>query len=375
MNIVHLVESLDTGGLERVVVSLANAQRKQGHAMTVVCLFHGGELAAELRALGIDVVLCHKRKGLDWRAVRTIRDTLRGTAADVLHTHNPVPHYYGVLAAIGMGVGCKLNTRHGMGMFPFSWKRELLYRLAMFGSDYGVAVCKAAQINFQHKGIIPVSKGRCIPNGIELDSFARRTSTAKSQLLADLGRTGEPLVFGIVGRLNAAKDHACLLQAMALLVKQRTDVHLVVVGDGECRGELEEMALSLGLTQFVTFLGRRDDVSHLLTAFDVFVLSSRTEGYSLALVEAAATALPIIATNVGGNGEIVTDGVTGRLIEKEDPRALCDAMLQLAGDLELRVAMGSAGRVWALQVGSLDAMARAYENLFDFVRVSRLRIK
>jgi glycosyltransferase involved in cell wall biosynthesis len=283
----------------------------------------------------------------------------------VLHTHNPIPHYYGVLAAIGLGVGCILNTRHGMGMFPFSWKRELLYRLAMFGSDYGVAVCRAAQVNFRQKGIIPAGKGRCIPNGIELDSFAQRTSTAKNQLLANLGRAGVPLVFGIVGRLNAAKDHACLLQAMASLVKQHKDVHLVIVGDGECRSELEDKTASLGLAQVVTFLGRRGDVSHLLMAFDVFVLSSRTEGYSLALVEAAATALPIVATNVGGNGEIVTDGVTGLLVPKEDPRALCDAMLRLACDEPLRVKMGLAAQEWAQRVGSLDAMAKAYERLYS----------
>lgn len=365
MNIVHLVESLDTGGLERVVVSLASFQHRQGHVITVVCLFHGGALAAELHAQGIGVVLCRKRKGFDWQAVRAIRATLRSSAADVLHTHNPIPHYYGVLAALGMGVGCVLNTRHGMGMFPFSWKRELLYRLAMFGSDYGVAVCRAAQINFQNKGIIPASKGRSIPNGIELDLFTSRTPVAKGQLLADLGRAGEPLVFGIVGRLNGAKDHANLLQAMALLVKQRRDVHLAIVGDGECRDELDDLATDLGLRQFVSFLGRRGDVSHLLTAFDVFVLSSRTEGYSLALVEAAATALPIIATDVGGNGEIVSDGVTGRLVPKEDPHALCDAMLQLADARERREAMGLAGQAWARSEGSLAAMANAYQTLYE----------
>lgn len=347
------------------MVSLATAQRRQGLGVTVVCLFHGGALAAELDAQGIDVVLCRKRGGFDWRAVGTIRATLRDAAADVLHTHNPIPHYYGVLAAIGLGMGCILNTRHGMGMFPYSRKRELLYRLAMLGSHYGVAVCRAALINFEGKGIIPASKGRCIPNGIELGSFSCRTPVARGRFLANLGRTGEPVVFGIVGRLNAAKDHASLLQAMAMLVKQRTDVHLVIVGDGECRGDLESMTGNLGLTPFVSFLGRRGDVSTLLTAFDVFVLSSRTEGYSLALVEAAATALPIIATDVGGNGEIVTDGVTGRLVPKENPLALCDAMLQLADDRERREAMGLAGQVWARREGSIAAMVNAYQTLYE----------
>lgn len=364
MKIVHLVESLDVGGLERVVVSLAAAQRRKGHDVAIACLFHEGPLAGEARALGIEVWVCDKRDGLDGRAVRRLRRVLRERRAEVLHTHNPIPHYYGVAAAFGLGFGCIVNTRHGMGSFPYSRKRELLYRLAMAGSHYGVSVCRAAQENFVRRKIIPRGKAITIVNGIDLGRFVPRNRDARRRLLAGIGCASEPVLFGTVGRLNAAKDHANLLVAMKQVCAAVPDVRLIIAGEGECRAALEAQRARLQLESSVHFVGNRDDVPELLAGLDAFVLSSRTEGYSLALVEAAAAALPAIATDVGGNGEIVRDGVTGLLVPPEDAPALARAMFRLIEATERRAAMGQAARRWALEAGSLESMARSYESLY-----------
>lgn len=364
MNIVHLVESLDVGGLERVVVSLAVAQRLRNHVVTIVCLYHEGPLASEVRGQGIKVVVCSKRDGIDRHAARRIRKALRDSNADVLHTHNPIPHYYGVASTMGLGIGCIVNTRHGMGTFPLSLKREVLFRLAMAVSDYGISVCNAAQLNFVKWRIIPRRKARTIPNGINIDAYSPRTVAAKQRLLKEIGRNGDPIIIGTVGRLSAAKDHATLLNAMAMMNRECVDMHLVVVGDGECRAALEEMSARLGLLADVSFLGVRNDVPRLLAGFDMFVLSSRTEGYSLALVEAAASALPLIATDIGGNGEIVNNAISGLLVPSGNPQALGDAIQAIAKDEARRMALGEAARTWALSTGTLDAMVQAYDELY-----------
>jgi glycosyltransferase involved in cell wall biosynthesis len=138
----------------------------------------------------------------------------------------------------------------------------------------------------------------------------------------------------------------------------------VLVGDGALRGELESHATALGLAGRVHFLGDRGDVPELLQGMEVFALSSLTEGYSIALLEACACALPIVATKVGGNGEIVRDGINGLLVAPSDVEALASAMLSLLRDAPRCAAFGAAGRTWVLQEGSFRTMAQRYDDVY-----------
>ena len=139
---------------------------------------------------------------------------------------------------------------------------------------------------------------------------------------------------------------------------------LLLIGEGELRKDLEIRAAEEGVTDRVHFLGDRNDVHELLQGLDLFVLSSVSEGYSLALLEAGAAALPIIATDVGGNSEIIRDGETGRLVPPGDPLVLAKAMLSLLGDPSQARALGKSARAWVEQHGSLDAMAGSYARLY-----------
>jgi glycosyltransferase involved in cell wall biosynthesis len=172
------------------------------------------------------------------------------------------------------------------------------------------------------------------------------------------------VLFCSVGRLNEAKQQVRLLRATRALLDAGVPAALVIAGDGELRESLESETDRLALRERVRWLGARSDVPDLLAAMDVFVLPSRTEGYSLALVEASAAALPIIATAVGGNAEIVQDGVTGRIIPAGDDERLIAAMRELAVDSGLRTALGAQARAWALREGSLDAMCDGYLRLY-----------
>jgi glycosyltransferase involved in cell wall biosynthesis len=293
-----------------------------------------------------------------------MRALLREFGAEVLHTHNPMAHYYAVAAAFGLGIARVLNSRHGMGSGDLSARREKLYRLALLASDHAVSVCDAARQRFVAHGVMPARKATVVRNGIDLARFVPRNAEAGTTLRTALGLPDEVVLFGTVGRLNEAKQQVRLLAAMRALVDAGVPAALVIAGDGDLRAELEAQTDSLGLRERVRLLGARNDVPDLLAAMDVFVLPSRTEGYSLALVEASAAALPIIATAVGGNAEIVRDGVTGIIVPAGDDARLVAAMRELALDAPRRAALGAQARAWALREGSLDAMCDGYERLY-----------
>ena len=363
MKLVHVVETLDVGGLERVVLSLADWQRRQGDSSHIVCLFHEGVLAAEARAQGISVAAMGKRRGLDGRALWRLRTVLAAADADVIHTHNAVAHYYTAAATLGLRVDRLINTRHGLGP-AHAGRLERLYRLALIGTEVATTVCQAGRERFVCGGVIPAAKAAVVPNGAEVSGIQVRSDEARQRLLAQLNRPLTSMVIGSVGRLSAVKDQATLMSAFGLLCVATPEAELVLVGDGPDRATLQQHSQSLGLNGRVHFLGQRRDVAQLLPAFDVFVNSSASEGYSLALVEAAAAALPIVATRVGGNAEIVEHERTGLLVPARDATALAQALARLAADAALRGRLGAAGRQWALRCGSVEAMGQAYRAIY-----------
>lgn len=364
MRIAHVVESLDIGGLEHVVVALAGAQRHRGHDVRVVCLWRRGALAERAEAAGVRVDCCDKRSGVDMRALGAMRGLLRDFRPDVLHTHNPMAHYYAVAAALGLGVARIVNTRHGMGSSNLAARTEKLYRLALFATDHAVSVCDAARRRFVAHGTMPAGKAVVVRNGIDLARFRARDAGSGALLRAALALPADTVLFGTVGRLNEAKQQSRLLHALRALLDEGQQAAVVIVGDGELRPALEQMTDALGLRERVRLLGARNDVPQLLAGMDVFVLPSRTEGYSLALVEASAAALPIIATDVGGNAEIVQDGQTGLVVPAGDDVRLVAAMTELGNDASRREILGRQARAWALREGSLEAMCDGYERLY-----------
>ena len=365
MEIVHVVENLDRGGLERTVVDLIASQRDAGHECRVICLFKLGLLARELLASGVRVDACGKRPGLDLRALRRARALIRQSPDAVIHTHNAMAHYYAVLASLGLPVKCRINTRHGMGGRTRSGRQEWLYRQSLRGTDYAVAVCEAARQRFAADGMRPRRALLSVPNGIRLERFRPADDVARQSLVAELGLPTGSRIIGTVGRLQPVKDHARLLRAFAKVRVQVPEAALVIVGDGPLRAALEAQAEQAGLSDAVRFMGDRHDVPRLLTGMEVFALTSTSEGYSVALLEACASSLPIVATDVGGNREIVRHGINGRLVPSGDTAAIATALIALLRGGEQAAAMGRAGYAWAQAEASFRTMAERYHGLYD----------
>jgi len=364
MEVIHFVENLERGGLERTVIDLVAAQRDAGHACRVICLFEPGQLAEELVAQGVEVTACHKRQGLDWAAVRRARALLRRHPGAVLHTHNATAHYHAVLAAWGLPLARVINTRHSMGAANPASRKEWLYRRSMRLTDYVAGVCEAARQCFEDQGVRPRQGLLAVPNGIRLERFQPADAGARAALAAELGWPADSRIIGTVGRLQPVKNQQVLLRAFAQLRATLPQAVLAVVGDGSLREPLERLAGELALGDAVRFLGDRGDVPRLLAGMEVFTLPSASEGYSIALLEASAAALPIVATDVGGNREIVHDGHTGRLVPAGDSAALAGALRALLAAPAEAARMGRAGRDWVLAEGSFRTMALRYERLY-----------
>jgi glycosyltransferase involved in cell wall biosynthesis len=354
VKVAHVVLTLDHGGLEYLAIQMSEHLQRRGVRSPIVVLTDGA-LIGEARRRGIDTFVMHKRRGFDVRLIFALRRLLRSQGIDVLHTHNFAPLIYGSLAARLCGIGT-VNTRHGRAALKTS---PLIWAL----TDRVVAVSEDARRELVTHNRIRADKVRVIVNAIDLTGY-KVTAPLSSERRREFGIPAGVPVCGIVGRLSPEKDHRTLLLALDALRKSGSPAHLVIVGGGPLEGELKALVQSLGLGERVHFLGFRSDVAELLPMFDLFVLSSTQEGISLTLIEAMAAGLPIVATRVGGNPEVVIDGETGLLVEAGQPAALAVALGSLLGDSEARTRMGRRGREVAMRMFDIERLIDEYHAIY-----------
>lgn len=357
LRVCHLSLTLNTGGMERLLVDFARFSDASVVETTFLALQDAGEPARQLRDLGVPVRhgVAGRRSGLP-RLLRLAR-AFRELRPDVVHTHNPAPQVWGVLAGRLAGVPAVVHTRHGhaLGNLP----APVVGRL-FAGADRVICVSEDLRRDLLRRHRLPEQRVIRIWNGIDTSRFSWS------------GPRCEPTAVTI-SRLAAVKDLPTLLRATAIVAKELPAFRLRIAGDGPQRGELEALAQGLGIGGRVEFLGERHDVPALLAEAGLFVSSSSTEGLSLTLAEAMAVGLPVLATAVGGNPEIVLDGVTGRLVPPGDPRALAEGLLSLWAAREGWRDMGRAGRDRVLAHFDVRRMVREYEDLYAAVLDERTR--
>lgn len=343
--------SLRPGGLERVVIDLVNNSGADTRHV-VCCLEDAGDWASQVC---VPVFPLGKKPGLDWRLPWQLARLARQQRIDVIHTHNAAAHLYGALAGALAGVRV-LHTEHGKNV-GLEASAHRVNRFAARFTDFTVAVSeKNAEIAVAHEGARPDALA-VVPNGIPVEAFARPVD--RGSLRRELGVPADAKIIGTIGRLVREKNHALLLRAFAGLAASDASAHLVLAGDGPLRAELQQQA-----GERVHFLGQRSDVATLLGCFDAFVLSSSTEGMSMALLEAMAAGCPIVVTAVGGNVELIQNGQNGLVVPPDDDEALAIALARvLSESLEAR-RLGDNARAVAQRRYSVEQMARQYETLY-----------
>ena len=365
LSIVHVVVTLERGGLERLVTDLAIEQLRAGHRVGVFSLHDTEGFAAQLVEAGVPVVIGHKRGGLDLRTLSALRAFVRERRADVVHTHNFMPNYYAALAMAGLRPAPPLiGTCHDMGTRLNDRKLRLYYELSLLRTARVAMVGGQVHRRFVGDGIVPARKADTVLNAVPLDRFDDTGPDARAQARRALGIDDDALLIGCVGRLVGLKNHALMIDLMPALLQRYPTLRLALVGGGELEQALRARAAERGVAAQVVLTGERPQVADLLPAFDIFAMPSLTEGVSIALLEACASGLAVVATDVGGNPEIIVDGRTGLLVPAQDAPATQGALQRLLDDAGLRQRMGEAAREWARQNASLDALRRRYDSLY-----------
>ena len=353
MRVLQPIPGLQVGGAEVVVALLGQELRALGHELVVVALgpASGSWIEDDLRTAGAELHFLGKAPGLDLRVVPRLARLLRATEPDLVHTHLHVLKY---LVPARVAWRCPVvHTVHNLADREATRADQRLqsaaFRLGVVPVAIGDAVADSVRALY---GRAP---GAVVPNGVALPEPA---PDARARLRRELGLAEDEPVFLVVGRLNAQKNHAGLVEALV-----DCPGTLLVAGDGELREELERQVEAAGLRERVRLLGVRSDISEVYTASDVLVLSSHYEGNPLVVMEAMACGLPVIATAVGCVPELVTEG-TGWLVPPGEPAALSAAMRRAVGDLGEARGRGAAGARRARERFSAGAMAREYARLY-----------
>lgn len=368
--ILHVIHHLVTGGLENGLVSLINNMPESRFRHAVVCIEDYSEFRNRLVRPDTEVYALYRSRIGIWRLRRALYQLCRRLQPAIVHTRGQ-SGLDALLPARLSGVRRCVHGEHGWDvkdLFGTSVKPMLLRRLHAPLVDRYITVSRHLQRYLVDRVHIRPDRIATICNGVDTGKF--HPATQKAVGLPPPGfLAGDPVVVGTVGRLQPVKDQETLLRAFAQFARRdprgKSKVRLVVIGDGPLHGELVRLSSELGIEELTWFAGDRHNVSDLLRLFDVFVLPSLAEGISNTILEAMATGLPIIATQVGGNTELVQDGVNGRLFPAGDASALEVLLSGYVGQLRARRQHGAASRRLAVEEFSLGSMLEKYQAEYE----------
>ncbi|HEX9188111.1 MAG TPA: glycosyltransferase [Vicinamibacteria bacterium] len=359
VRVAQVIWSLGLGGAEQVVIRLAAALDRRRFAPLVVCLDDPGPFAPQAEAAGVEVAALGKRGPVDPRAVLRLVRLFRSRGVDVVHTHLWGANLWGRLAAVAARVPVVVTTEHNLD----TWKKAhhlVLDRALARAATHMIAVSEEVRRFYEGHGV-GRGRWRVVHNGVDVPPEARRE---RGEAFRALGFGEGDRVAGLVGRLVPAKAPEVFLRALALALPRVAGLRGLVVGDGPLRPEAEAEARRLGIADRVVFAGLRDDVASLLPGLDALVFSSRREGLSMAMLEAMAAGVPVVATAVGGTPELVTHGTTGLLVPPERPEELAGALVGLLQDGPTAAAIRKAARRRVEERFSLASMVEAHEALY-----------
>jgi glycosyltransferase involved in cell wall biosynthesis len=365
--VLWLAKGLGRGGAEQLLAGCArHVDRDRFDVEAAYVLPWKDALVPELRAAGIPVFCVNGGREADPRWALRLRRLVQERGYDIVHTHMPVP---AVAARVLLGRDGRrprlVHTEHNLWhryRAPTRWANAVTYRRNSAIIAVSTAVADTIVPDRLPSAAGPAAPLRVVYHGVDHTRLRPRPEARDGarDLLA-LPRSAK--VVASVGNFTAKKDQRTLIDALGLLRAEHPSTVLVLVGTGPLQEQLAAHAQAAGIAEHVIFTGMRSDVPELLPAFDVFALSSRQEGLPVAVMEALACGLPVVATAVGGLPEIVTDGVEGRLVPPGDPRSLADALAEVVGDDQVRGRM-SAAAVVRSKAFDIAAAQRQIEDVY-----------
>ena len=375
--IAHVLFRLGTGGLENGLVNLINTLPDDSYRHAVICMTHYTEFRNRINSEAVHVYCLNKRPGQDLAVYLRLWRLLRKIKPDILHTRN-LSALEAQLPGLLAGVKCRIHGEHGRDIDDVDgtnwryvllrrWFRPLVQRYIPMSKDLEGWLIKQIKV--------PEHKITQVYNGVDLNRF-KCDGTKPLSLLPIEFREQGLLLIGTVGRLDPVKDQLTLVQAFIYLLKNYAElsshVRLMIVGGGVLLPALQALVRDANIEHLVWFAGERHDVADIMQTLDLFVLPSINEGISNTILEAMASGLPVIATKVGGNPELVVEDQTGYLVPKQDPIAMAAAFKCYLLEPELLKLHGQAGRARVVSTFSLNRMMADYRAIYDKLLAERV---
>jgi len=367
--VLHVVYRFDVGGLENGVVNLINHMPAGAYRHVIVSLTEITDFRRRIVREDVEFIALNKPPGHGvWLYPRLYR-LMRRLRPAIVHTRN-LAALETVVPAWLAGVPVRIHGEHGRDVSDldgsnrlYQWTRRL-YR--PFVSHF-IALSRDLERYLIDQVDVPAGDVTRLCNGVDTERF--HPARARAAIAGCPFVAGEHWLVGTVGRMQQVKDQPMLarafVQALQMHPELRPRLRLVLVGDGPLKAQCEAVLAEAGMADLAWLPGERRDVADVMRGLDCFALPSLAEGISNTILEAMASGLPVVATQVGGNADLVRDGVTGRIVPAGDAAAMAEALVQLAGDPAAAAAMGRAGRDDAERLYSLQAMVSAYQQVYD----------
>jgi len=369
--VLHVIHHLVMGGLENGLVNLINTMPAERYRHAILCVENYNDFRLRIQRQDVEVYALHRSRIGIWRTRLEMLRLCRRLKPAIVHSRN-MSGLDALLPARLAGVRACVHGEHGWDVGDLDgsqWKPALLRRLHAPLIDRYITVSQDLARYLARRVGVAQPRIKQVYNGVDTARFVPRAAGAPRPALPDGFAAPDDILIGTVGRLQPVKDQATLLRGFARLRDTQPELwprlRLAVVGSGPLEQALHDLAAQLGVQRQVWLSGARDDVPAILASFDVFVLPSLSEGISNTILEAMACGLPVLATGVGGNLELVRDGACGRYFRPGDVDGLAALLAAYGGDAGLRSAHGAASRKIAVEQFSMAAMVNNYMAVYD----------
>lgn len=376
--VAHIIYRLGVGGMENGLVNLINAMPRERYRHVIICLESYSDFKQRLRRDDVEVIALNKRAGNDLGLYWRLYKTLRRLRPAIVHTRNLAALEMQGIACLAR-IGARVHGEHGRDMVDLhglNRKYNALRKLMRLCVHRYIAVSRDLAGWLERTVEVKPTRISQIYNGVNSERFHprrdARASIGRPNFLAE-----DAFVVGSVGRMAEVKDYPTLVEAF--LAARETDaelarrLRLVIVGDGPARMQCLHMLETAGASDAAWLPGERNDIPDIVRALDLFVLPSLGEGIANTILEAMASGLPVVATRVGGNPELVDESATGFLVPCSDVPAMRDAIVRYARDTTLARAHGHAARQKIESFFSMDAMVHGYLGVYDALLHKRSR--
>lgn len=363
IKVLHLTFDMRIGGTEQVIKNLIESSNKDAFQSMVLCIESPiGPFGDMLKKTGITVHSLSRKQGFDSKLIGQIRSFIRHNDIDILHCHQYTPWVYGCLSALGQK--CKvIFTEHGR-FYPdrTSWKRKVVNPILHRITDSVTTISNATKTALSEFEYIPNASTQVIYNGI---IPCKADQAELSSLKKQFNVSEHEVILGTIARLDSIKNHLMMLDAFKLLLQRGINARLIIVGDGEMRTEIEARIKAHGIGDHVIMPGYIASPNAYLALFDIYLLSSLSEGTSMTLLEAMSMRKPCVVTDAGGNAEIIENEVNGLVTENNNAQKFSEAIVTLSKSLALRQNYGQAGFKRFQQQFTTAFMTTEYESLYQ----------